>query len=87
MEWWGLQNHYHVQPNNCVEVVLRCVVVGVVTIDHSRGSPSHGASYLIFMFLESLEHVEWENTQSYFQFQLLIFSPRGYATLGDVANR
>ena len=30
--WWGLQSHFHVQPNNCVEVVLRCVVVGVVTI-------------------------------------------------------
>ena len=29
--WWGLQSHFHVQPNNCVEVVLRCVVVGVVT--------------------------------------------------------
>ena len=29
---WGLHSHFHVQPNNCVEVVLRCVVVGVVTI-------------------------------------------------------
>ena len=29
---WGLQSHFHVQPNNCVEVVLRCVVVGVLTI-------------------------------------------------------
>ena len=29
---WGLQSHFRVQPNNCVEVVLRCVVVGVVTI-------------------------------------------------------
>ena len=29
---WGLQSHFHVQPNNGVEVVLRCVVVGVVTI-------------------------------------------------------
>ena len=28
---WGLQSHFHVQPNHCVEVVLRCVVVGVVT--------------------------------------------------------
>ena len=28
---WGLQSHIHVQPNNCVEVVLRCVVFGVVT--------------------------------------------------------
>ena len=28
---WGLQSHFCVQPNNCVEVVLRCVVVGVVT--------------------------------------------------------
>ena len=27
---WGMQSH--VQPNNCVEVVLRCVVVGIVTI-------------------------------------------------------
>ena len=41
--WWGgvvyglvgglgLQNQFHVQPNNCVEVVLQCIVVGVVTI-------------------------------------------------------
>ena len=28
---WGLQTHFRVQPNNCAEVVLRCVVVGVVT--------------------------------------------------------
>ena len=28
---WGLQSHFHDQPNNCVEVVLGCVVVGVVT--------------------------------------------------------
>ena len=34
---WGLQSHFHVQPNHyCVEVVLRCVVVGVVTILISR---------------------------------------------------
>ena len=32
---WGLQSPFHVQPNNCVEVVLRCVVVGVVTINIS----------------------------------------------------
>ena len=33
--------------------------------DYSRGSTSHGSSVLIFMFLESLEHVlEWESTQS-----------------------
>ena len=30
--WWGLQSHFRVQPNNSVDVVLRCVVVGVVTI-------------------------------------------------------
>ena len=30
---WGLQIHFRVQPNTCVEVVLRCGVgVGVVTI-------------------------------------------------------
>ena len=28
---WGLQSHFCVQPNNCVEVVFRCVVVRVVT--------------------------------------------------------
>ena len=35
---WGLQSHFHVQPNNCVEVVYRCVVVGVVTttLDHHK---------------------------------------------------
>ena len=31
---WGLQSHFRVQPNNCVEFVLRCVVVGVVTMRH-----------------------------------------------------
>ena len=29
---WGLHSHFHVQPNYSAEVVLRCVVVGVVTI-------------------------------------------------------
>ena len=29
--WWGLHSHFCVQPNYSVEVVLRCVVVGVVT--------------------------------------------------------
>ena len=32
--WGGVgvfQSHFCVQPNNCVEVVLRCVVVGVLT--------------------------------------------------------
>ena len=28
---WGLQSHFHVQPNHCFEVVLRVVVVRVVT--------------------------------------------------------
>ena len=27
-----MQSHFRVQPKNCVDVVLRCVVVGVVTI-------------------------------------------------------
>ena len=27
-----MQSHFHLQPNHCVEVVLRCVLVGVVTI-------------------------------------------------------
>ena len=34
--WWGgggLQSHFRVQPNFFAEVVLCCVVVGVVTID------------------------------------------------------
>ena len=34
--WWvgcgGMHSHFHVKPNYSVEVVLRCVVVGVVTI-------------------------------------------------------
>ena len=29
---WGLHSHFHVQPKYSVEVVLRYVVVGVVTI-------------------------------------------------------
>ena len=40
---WGLQTHIRVQPNNCAEVVLCCVVVGFVTTDCLTGicvSPS-----------------------------------------------
>ena len=33
---WGLQSHFCVQPNNCVEVVLCCVVGGVVTTGTDR---------------------------------------------------
>ena len=33
--WGGLQSHFRVQPNHCVEVVLRCVVVGVGTIKNA----------------------------------------------------
>ena len=29
---FALHSHFHVQPNYSVEIVLRCVVVGVVTI-------------------------------------------------------
>ena len=29
---WGLHSHFCVQPNYSAEVVLRCVVVGVVII-------------------------------------------------------
>ena len=29
---WGLQSHFNVQPNYSVEVVLPCVIVGVLTI-------------------------------------------------------
>ena len=32
MVGWGLHSHFHVQPNYSVEVELRCVVVGIVTI-------------------------------------------------------
>ena len=28
----GVQSNFYVKPNNCVEVVLSCVVIGVVTI-------------------------------------------------------
>ena len=28
----GLARYFHVQPNYCAEVVLRCVVVGIVTM-------------------------------------------------------
>ena len=30
--WCGMYSHFHVQPNYSVEVMLCCVVVGVVTI-------------------------------------------------------
>ena len=33
---WGMQSHFHVQPNYSVEVVLRCVVVGVETIANEK---------------------------------------------------
>ena len=29
---WGMLSHFRVQPDHCVKVVLRCVMVGVVTI-------------------------------------------------------
>ena len=29
---WGLQSRFRVQLNNCVGVVLRCVVVGVEVV-------------------------------------------------------
>ena len=29
---WGLHSHFHVQPNYSVEVMLCCVVIGVVPI-------------------------------------------------------
>ena len=46
---WGLQSHFHVQPNNCVEVVLRCVDVGVVTIEYTvKGK---GGMFLIVVTL------------------------------------
>ena len=33
---WGLHSNFHVQPNYSVEVVLRCVVVGVVTTENNQ---------------------------------------------------
>ena len=36
---WGLHSHFHVQPNYSVAVVLRCVVVGVVTIAITMSFP------------------------------------------------
>ena len=43
--WWGrgvggggLQSHFCVQPNHCVEVVLRCVVVAVAVVTNRIGS-------------------------------------------------
>ena len=29
---WGMLSHFRVQPDHCVKVVLRCVMVRVVTI-------------------------------------------------------
>ena len=37
---WGLHSYFHVQPNNCVEVGLRFVVVAVVTIENPNGTLS-----------------------------------------------
>ena len=39
---WGLQTHFHVQPKFCVEVVLCCVVVGVVTTGVQSARPKQG---------------------------------------------
>ena len=36
MVGWGKRSHFRVQPNHCVKVVLRCVMVGVVTIKGSK---------------------------------------------------
>ena len=33
---WGVHSHFHVQPNYSVEVVLHCVVVGVVTTKNNQ---------------------------------------------------
>ena len=46
---WGLQSHFRVQPNHCLEVLLRCVVVGVVTIS--------GVFSGITMVRQNLKHV------------------------------
>ena len=45
--WWDLPSNFYVQPNNCVEVVFRCVVVGVVTIMMARNKTHR----LIFMYM------------------------------------
>ena len=34
--WGGVHSHFHVQPNYCVEVVLFCVVIEVVTLNKFR---------------------------------------------------
>ena len=39
--WWGgrvvvLHSNFHVKPNYSVEVVFRCIVVGLVTIERER---------------------------------------------------
>ena len=44
---WGLQSHFRVQPNHCVEVVICCVGVGVVT--NLRPSWQKNPIFLKFM--------------------------------------
>ena len=36
VEWGGMHTHFRVQPNFSVEVMLRCVVIGVVTISITK---------------------------------------------------
>ena len=46
MAYISLQSHFRVQANNYVEVVLRCVVVGVVTIIENRSRNSTVKKYI-----------------------------------------
>ena len=55
--WGGLQSHFRVQPNNCVDVVLHCVVVGVVTIVQEK--------YLMLLSLEVMIHSVVTNSVLY----------------------
>ena len=59
---WGLQSHFHVQPNNCVEVVLRCVVVGVVTTKVCKSYTNAYKSQTLWM---DGKGGEWQILDSY----------------------
>ena len=44
VDGWGFQSNFRVQPNNWVEVVLRCVGVGVVPMITTWSPVARGTS-------------------------------------------
>ena len=56
--WGGLQSHFPVQPNNCVEFVLCFIVVGAVTIftDTNFFTNTNFTLFVLYMVCDSCTH-------------------------------